>query len=170
MAEVKVYISNLHTYNEGNTKGAWFTLPVTYEEVAEKIGCEESDLILEEYAIHDYEAPYRISEYDTIAKLNEDYRYLEEVLEFIPNQVDVGIIIKQCYDSIEELFNEVEDITLYQVDSMEEVAGEIVEGNGILDAMGDWSGYFNYAMLARDLEINGMYVHGNAGIYEIQRG
>lgn len=167
MAEVKVYISNLHTYNEGNTKGAWFTLPVTYEEVAEKIGLNNE---AEEFAIHDYEAPYRISEYDSIAKLNEDYGYLEEVMEFIPNEDDVKEIIRQCYDSIEELFNEVEDITLYQVDSMEELAGDIVESCGVLDAMGDMSCYFNYAMLARDLDINGMYVHGNAGIYEIQRG
>ena len=36
--EMSVYIANLGKYNEGELVGAWFTLPVDHEDVAEKIG------------------------------------------------------------------------------------------------------------------------------------
>ena len=52
MIDMQVYIANLGKYNEGELVGAWFTPPVDYEEMAEKIGLNEE---YEEYAIHDYD-------------------------------------------------------------------------------------------------------------------
>lgn len=34
MEEMRIYISNLAKYNEGESVGAWFTLPVDYEDLA----------------------------------------------------------------------------------------------------------------------------------------
>ena len=38
MEEMRVYIANLGKYNEGELVGAWFTPPVDYDEMAERIG------------------------------------------------------------------------------------------------------------------------------------
>ena len=36
--EMRIYIANLGKYNEGELVGAWFTPPVDFEEVKERIG------------------------------------------------------------------------------------------------------------------------------------
>lgn len=47
---MRIYIANLGKYNEGELVGAWFTPPVDYDEMAERIGLNDR---YEEYAIHD---------------------------------------------------------------------------------------------------------------------
>ena len=39
--------------------GAWFTPPIDYDEMAERIGLNDE---YEEYAIHDYELPFVLNE------------------------------------------------------------------------------------------------------------
>ncbi|WP_441293952.1 antirestriction protein ArdA, partial [Acinetobacter sp. 25977_7] len=56
---MQVYIANLGKYNEGELVGAWFTFPIDFEEVKEKIGLNDE---YEEYAIHDYELPFTVDE------------------------------------------------------------------------------------------------------------
>ena len=58
MEEMRIYIANLGKYNEGELVGAWFTFPIDFEEVKEKIGLNDE---YEEYAIHDYELPLRLT-------------------------------------------------------------------------------------------------------------
>uniref|UniRef100_UPI0020BFB3BE antirestriction protein ArdA n=1 Tax=Staphylococcus aureus TaxID=1280 RepID=UPI0020BFB3BE len=48
MDDMQVYIANLGKYNEGELVGAWFTFPIDFEEVKEKIGLNDE---YEEYAI-----------------------------------------------------------------------------------------------------------------------
>ncbi|HFH8388961.1 antirestriction protein ArdA, partial [Streptococcus pneumoniae] len=57
MDDMQVYIANLGKYNEGELVGAWFTFPIDFEEVKEKIGLNDE---YEEYAIHDYELPFTV--------------------------------------------------------------------------------------------------------------
>ncbi len=57
----------LGKYNEGELVGAWFTFPIDFEEVKEKIGLNDE---YEEYAIHDYELPFTVDEYTSIGELN----------------------------------------------------------------------------------------------------
>ena len=52
--EMRIYIANLGKYNEGELVGAWFTPPVDFEEVREKIGVEHEEQI----EIADYELPF----------------------------------------------------------------------------------------------------------------
>ena len=47
MEEMRIYIANLGKYNEGELVGAWFTPPVDFEEVKERIGLNDE---YEEYA------------------------------------------------------------------------------------------------------------------------
>ena len=53
---MRIYIANLGKYNEGELVGAWFTPPVDYDEMAERIGLNDE---YEEYAIHAVSAAWR---------------------------------------------------------------------------------------------------------------
>ena len=66
--EMQVYIANIGKYNEGELVGAWFQPPIDEEEMAERIGLNDE---YEEFAIHDYELPFDIDEYESIDRINE---------------------------------------------------------------------------------------------------
>lgn len=86
--KIKVFVSNLAKYNDGELTGQWTTLPV--EDVNKDI-LEPIDAVGKEWFISDYEAPFKIGEYDNLYALNE----LAEALE--------------DYDSIEDVYNALDD-------------------------------------------------------------
>lgn len=77
--EIKVYVQNLAKYVSGRHKGRWITLPMGEEEL-EKI---KQDILGndEELLISDYEAPFKIGEYDRLEKLNEYAQILNDINE-----------------------------------------------------------------------------------------
>ena len=76
MEQMRVYIANLGRYNEGELVGAWFTPPVDFDEIKERIGLNNE---YEEYAIHDYELPFEIDEYTPIEEINRLCGVAEEL-------------------------------------------------------------------------------------------
>ena len=80
---MRIYIANLGKYNEGELVGAWFTPPVDYDEMAERIGLNER---YEEYAIHDYELPFEIDEYTPIEEVNRLCEMVEDLPEDIQDE------------------------------------------------------------------------------------
>lgn len=85
MDNIKIFLTNLGKYNEGYLMGEWAKLPVPAEklgEVLERIGIDGE---YEEYFIADFEAPFAnldISEYASIAEMNEFAQRLDEVEEW----------------------------------------------------------------------------------------
>lgn len=86
--KINVFVSNLAKYNDGELTGQWTTLPV--DDVNKDI-LEPIDAVGKEWFISDYEAPFKIGEYDNLYALNE----LAEALE--------------DYDSIEDVYNALDD-------------------------------------------------------------
>ncbi|GAA0347287.1 hypothetical protein GCM10008931_43210 [Oceanobacillus oncorhynchi subsp. oncorhynchi] len=95
---IKIYVANLGKYNEGILQGEWFTLPHDIKDIYVTIGVgqydeqgnynhgvEEDGRLYEEFAIHDYEAPFEISEYSSINKLNELAEALQDISEPVAN-------------------------------------------------------------------------------------
>ena len=80
---MRIYIANLGKYNEGELVGAWFTPPVDFEEVKERIGLNDE---YEEYAIHDYELPFAIDEYTPIEEVNRLCEMVEDLPEYIQEE------------------------------------------------------------------------------------
>src|SRR5690625_239821 len=76
--EMQVFITNLGKYNEGEINGAWFSPPIDFEEVKERIGLNGE---YEEYAIFDYELPFEIGEYTPISEVNRLCRSEEHTSE-----------------------------------------------------------------------------------------
>ena len=64
--------------------GAWFTPPVDYDEMAERIGLNDR---YEEYAIHDYELPFEIDEYTPIEEVNRLCEMVEEGYISVPDHL-----------------------------------------------------------------------------------
>ena len=155
---IKLYIANLGKYIEGELVGEWFDLPCDMNEVANVIGLNNQ---YEEYAIHDYEAPFKIGEYDSIDKLNE-------IQESININVDAELfpfietIAEQWFNGdILEMCESMDDITVY-IDCMtiEDVAYVIVENSGMLDSCSDEiKRYFDYSAFGRDIEIEGNFLY-----------
>ncbi len=162
--EIKLYIANLGKYNEGFLVGEWFTLPIDFEEVAKQIGLNE---MYEEYAIHDYEAPFHIGEYESLSSLNhiaERLATLDETeAEAITSVMnDLGIDIDEAIDMLEN--GQIH--FYYDCKDMEDVAWEVVESGGMLDSMPDnLRCYFDYERFGRDLNIEGTWIQLNNNVY-----
>lgn len=160
---MQVYIANLGKYNEGELVGAWFQPPIDEEAVAERIGLNDE---YEEFAIHDYELPFDIDEYESIDRINELCEAIKE-LEGSPIYEELKEIQSLWFSSIEELLEHVEDIICYSdCDSMEDIANEAVESGCLGEISEKVKMYIDYSALGKDMEIEGNYLITSHGIFE----
>ncbi|MFU0788934.1 MAG: Antirestriction protein (ArdA) [Virgibacillus proomii] len=93
--DMQVYIANLGKYNEVELVGDWFTPPIDMEKVKERIGLNSE---YEEYAIHDFELPFEISEYTPISEINRLCAMVQE-LEGSPIYQELSEIQGYWFDS-----------------------------------------------------------------------
>ena len=84
MEDMRINLAYLAKYNEGELGGAWFTPPVDFEEVKERIGLNDE---YEEYAIHDYELPFAIDEYTPIEEVTRLCEMVEDLPEHIQEEL-----------------------------------------------------------------------------------
>lgn len=158
---MKIYLTNLGKYNEGELIGEWVELPVAQEElqkVFERIGINEE---YEEYFITDYECDlYEVGEYENIDKLNDIAERIKE-LDEEESKVVKALIQKLDYtlDEAIEKVNNGDYRIYYDCDDMEDVAYQVVEDCGYLDKVPDnVARYFDYESFGRDLGIEGTYI------------
>lgn len=160
---MRVYIANLGKYNEGELVGAWFTPPIDMDEVSERIGLNG---YYEEYAIHDYELPFEIGEYESIDRIND----LCEMVSELDSDIQAELKELQSYfGSIEELCDHADDIIQYpDCDDMEDVARYFIEESGALgEVPASLQNYIDYEAYGRDLELSGSFAVTNHGVFEI---
>ena len=121
---LKIYLSNLGKYNEGDLVGEWVTLPIEkkeLEEVKERIGINEQ---YEEFFISDYESDIdglEIGEYDNIEQLNRLVKTLNDLNEY--DREIAEALLSEGY-SIDDIF-EIGFENMYMYDDckdMEDVA------------------------------------------------
>lgn len=161
--EMQVYIANLGKYNEGELVGAWFHFPLDFDVIKERIGLNHD---YEEYAIHDYELPVRVGEYESISHLNKIYDCVQKLAD-TPLLPATQALINEWFGDLEELVEHADDINYYTVGSMEDMAFELVESGALFGEVPAMvQTYLNYAAIARDLEIDGNYLVTNNGIFE----
>lgn len=165
MEEMRIYVANLGKYNEGELVGAWFTPPVDFEEVKERIGLNDE---YEEYAIHDYELPFEIDEYTPIEEVNRLCEMVEDLPEYIQEELSE---LQSYFGSIEELCEHEDDIICHSgCDDMADVARCYLEESGQLGELpAHLQNYIDYAAYGRDMELEGTFVVTNHGVYEIIR-
>lgn len=82
---IRIALTNLGKYNEGELVYKWLDLPATEDEIQEAfedIGINDE---YEEHFISDYEAPFDIGEHTNIEKLND----IAEAIEQFDNMDDI---------------------------------------------------------------------------------
>lgn len=166
MEEIKVFIVNLGKYNEGTPTGAWFTLPIDSSELKERL---ELGGNYEEYAIHDYESPIPISEYTSIAELNKLFRSYQTIAENADPAIlhEVRAIVGTWFTGLDDLAEHVDDIMVYHVGSMKELAMDAVDSGAVFgEVPSTLSAYIDYEALGRDLNIDGNYLETTEGVFE----
>lgn len=156
--EVRVYVTNLGKYNEGELIGEWLELPATDEEiqaVMDKIGVKDGTEY-EEYFITDYETNcgYTMGEYTSIDTVNED------IQNMIAAENDAGLwealFEYSGRDDIEGLCSEVSRgyYQFYEDMTAEEYEQQLVEDcyNLSFEKLGWLSNYIDidYERMARD--------------------
>lgn len=158
---MKIYLTNLGKYNEGELVGEWVELPVSQEElqeVFERIGINEE---YEEYFITDYECDlYEVGEYENIDKLNDIAERIKE-LDEEKSKVVKALIQKLDY-TLYEAIDKVNsgDYMIYNdCENMTDVAYQVVEECGYLENVPDnVARYFDYESFGRDLGVERTYI------------
>jgi antirestriction protein len=158
---MKIFLTNLGKYNEGELIGEWVELPASQEElkkVFERIGINEE---YEEYFITDYECDlYEVGEYENIDKLNDIAERIKE-LDEEKSKVVKALIQKLDY-TLYEAIDKVNsgDYMIYNdCENMTDVAYQVVEECGYLENVPDnVARYFDYESFGRELEIEGNYI------------
>lgn len=157
---LKVFVTNLGKYNEGELIGEWVSLPISeseLEEVLERIGINEQ---YEEYFITDYETELdglNVDEYSNISELNELAEQLAELDEY--DLEKVGAIV-EAYGDLKEAIENIDNYTYYSGKTLEDLAYEYVEEMNLPEFA---QRYFDYEAFERDLEFDG-YTETNNGV------
>lgn len=158
---MKIFLTNLGKYNDGELIGEWVELPASQEElkkVFERIGINEE---YEEYFITDYECDlYEVGEYENIDKLNDIAERIKE-LDEEKSKVVKALIQKLDY-TLYEAIDKVNsgDYMIYNdCENMTDVAYQVVEECGYLENVPDnVARYFDYESFGRELESEGNYI------------
>lgn len=169
---LRIYLTNLGKYNEGELIGEWLDLPCTdeeLEEAKERIGIsdepDENGNYYEEWFITDYETDIHgltVGEYDNLDELNELAETLDELDEYEREIVEA--MISEGY-SLEDAIDKKEDCMIYyNCQDMEDVAREYAEETGLLDSIPEnLQSYFDFEAYGRDMSFEGHFVFTNKG-------
>jgi len=160
---MKIYITNLDKYNNGQLEGKWITLPLSnfdteFEDILKEIGNPE------EYFITDFECDYyNIDEYEDIEELNDLAEYYEGLDEH--DQIKLKYVIDDQRLTIKDaLYFELGDIMFYQNMDLKEVAVHMVEESLFGEIPESIKNYIDYEAIAIDLGYD-CYVETDQGVF-----
>lgn len=162
--EMQIYIANLDKYNEGELIGDWFSPPIDFDTVKDRIGLNDE---YEEYAIHDYELPFSIDEYTSISEINRKCELVTE-LESYAFFENISSILNYWFNDLEELVEHKDDIICHSdCSNMSDVARNYIEESGTFsDIPNNLKNYIDYQAFGRDLEIEGNFLMTSQGVLE----
>ena len=157
--EINIYVASLADYNAGRLVGEWINLNnKTYDEVMQEIKemlKKSEEEIAEEWAIHDYESPFHIDEYENIRELMD----IVEAYDNCDTDNDAKDAAAKIFDKgdLEKVYNNFYDYYQGQYGSLEDYAEEIAIECGYLDNKGSnpLFNYIDWGRFARDLEFDG---------------
>lgn len=159
---LKIFLTNLGKYNEGELVGEWISLPISEEEleaVKERIGINEQ---YEEWFITDYETDItgvEVGEYDNLEELNELAETLEELDD--ADRIAVQAMLSEGFefDDAVKKASDGDYMIYYDCDNMEDVAREYADETGLLSSIPEnLQNYFDFEAYGRDMSFEGQFV------------
>lgn len=157
---LKIFITNLNSYNNGELKGQWISLPNdNLEKLCNKIKVSRYD----ELFISDFETDLNISisEFDDIFKLNEIAEEIAELNEYELLGLNAYL---EMGENLEYAIEHAEDIVVYDdCTSMEDVAYRYMEETGMINSIPEeLQYYFDYNAFGFTMECENIFVpYGN---------
>ena len=159
-SQMRIYVADLAAYNNGYLVGSWIDLPSDdiEAEVQRVLDQGTSIRVLEgvydgvpseEFAIHDYELPWHIDEWENLIDLNEDVRRYDSLSEQDQKKVRFLISNGECIESALQLY---ELVDIYEDMSYLDLAYEIIDETW--DVPQHLQAYIDYEKFARELEMD----------------
>ncbi|MDO7799017.1 MULTISPECIES: antirestriction protein ArdA [Enterococcus] len=158
--EAQIYIANLSKYVGGTIQGGWFDLPVDYSDIATKLGLNESE---EETIILDSDAPFTVTQYDSLDRLNELYEQYSE----LPSEVrdHAKELIGDLFSSEEDLLENAEDVMFFADVDTDEKLGSYWIDQGLITVPKELENYIDEEALGRDIRLDGQVVYVSDGCF-----
>jgi antirestriction protein len=166
---MKVYITDLESYNNGHLVGEWYELPMGEEELQEAIvevlrngqATSKDAHIHEEYFITDFECDYmKIDEHDSLNTLNTIAQTMSELEEDQKKAVKILLDAGIATD-IDDAVEKIDNLICTGETTMEDVAYNYIEETGALQNMPqNLQYYFDYEKLGRDMDLEGSFYVG----------
>lgn len=159
----RIALTSLSEYNGGNLKFEWIDLDCAdmdeIKEVKERLGGEE-------FFISDYEAPFKIEEYEDIPKLIETVEFFSNLDDYDLEKA-LFIMNDQGYSKEDVADVTLDDIEYYQNVTLKELAEQFVDEGLFGEVAESLSCYIDYEAIARDLQIDG-YTETDNGVLRYQ--
>lgn len=167
---LRIFLTNLGKYNEGELIGEWVELPCTDDELEAakaRIGIsdepDENGNYYEEWFITDYESDIQgmtVGEYDDLDELNE---FAEELDNLDIDQQQAIKAFLEDGSTFDEALEGVQsgNYRIYSdCDDMTDVAMEVVEECGYLNDVPETvARYFDYESFGRDLDLEDKFYY-----------
>jgi antirestriction protein len=161
---IRIFLTNLGKYNEGELVGEWVDLPVTdFDGVLERIGINDQ---YEEYFITDYETNIpnlSIGEYDSLDELNNMASQIDSL-----DESQILIMSARLYngESFEDALAGCDDGSIYyDCYSDQDLGYEIIDQIGGTEQLDKdtLEMYFDYDGYGRDIRLNGSFIEIEPG-------
>lgn len=177
---LKIYLTDLAAYNKGYLFGEWISLPSDNldEQLSKILKAGEALCFLEEgyyeeheeWFVTDYEWENidlcEVSEYEDIFKLNKS---LQGIVDVEPYKLKaMGFLLSEgIVNDIEDAFDKADDVLIYENQSLEDVAYDLMQELYNADALPSIiANHIDYEGIARDLEIEGNYTVIGSDVFE----
>ena len=171
---LKIYLTDLEAYNNGALVGKWIELPMSQDELSQELKevLEQGKQAVngynhEEYFITDYEwedvSIFEVGEYANLTNLNEQVEQLEELNQEQQKAVQF-LLDEQLVKDMAEAIEKVDDVIIYQDQSMSDIAYNLIEECYNIDNIPSIiSNHIDYKAIGDDLLLDGSYFVGNDG-------
>lgn len=158
--DMRIYVADLAAYNNGILSGGWIDLPsddidaevqrILDAGTSARVDAGVYDGVpSEEFAIHDYELPWNIDEWENIHDLNNAARKYDELDD--TDRKKVNFLVSQG-DNIDKALQLYDLVDIYEDMSYQDLAEQIVDETWNVPE--HLEPYIDYEKFARELEMD----------------
>ena len=171
---MRVYLTDLKAYNEGNLVGEWLELPMHVIELESKLteilerGSELSGYgeKHKEYFITDYECDFSINEYANLDTLNEMASIISRLDEDEKRAINF-LMSNHIVKDFDEALDKLDEVIIHEDSSMEDIAYDLIQDcYGLNDIPEIIANNIDYESIGRDLSMDGCYFEEGNTIFE----
>lgn len=160
MGEMRVYLESMSRDREGFV-GEWFTCPVNWEEVMEKLIIENE----EQFEIADSELPFPVRADMPLWELNVICSMVQD-MEGTPMGNQIKAIIERWFSDFVDFMDHKDEIRYYAVQDSEDLARYLLLEEKKYGEIPDYLvGHIKYAAYGRDLESDDRYLFTPEGVF-----